>query len=96
MFTCPGRCAWQNRPGPNILNAGSLPAVNLPQPGNTFTLFLGRDSRTRGLALAELEALAGALLPVFFAFLHARIARQKTVLAQTRAQLRIENRQRAG
>jgi hypothetical protein len=46
MFSCPGRCVSQNAPGPNILNAGSLPAVNLPQPENTFTLFPGRDSKT--------------------------------------------------
>jgi hypothetical protein len=43
----------------------------------------GRDI-TLGLTLAELEALAGALLPVLLAFLHARIARQETVLAQAR------------
>src|ERR1700730_3948258 len=48
------------------------------------------------LALAELEALAGALLPVLLAFLHARIARQKAVLAQPGAQFRIEDGQRAG
>src|ERR1700730_2687173 len=54
------------------------------------------QDRTLGLTLAELEALAGALLPVLLAFLHARIARQKTVLAQARAQFRIEERQRAG
>jgi len=95
MFTCPGRCSSQNGPGPNILNAGSLPAVNLSRPGNAEYAFLGLDSRPRSLPLAELEALAGALLPVFLAFLHARIARQKTVLAQTRAQFRIENGERA-
>src|SRR5262249_32679628 len=46
----------------------------------------------RKLALGELEALAGALLPVLLALLHARIAREKTVLAQRRAQLEIEAR----
>src|SRR3984885_7574268 len=61
----------------------------------------GANPKTKGprpnrLALAELEALAGALLPVLFAFLHARIARQKSVLAQPGAQFRIEDGQRAG
>src|SRR6202030_3302397 len=43
------------------------------------------------LALCELEALARALLAVLFAFLHARIASQKSILAQRRAQFRIEH-----
>jgi hypothetical protein len=34
-----------------------------------------QSCRTPKLALGELEALAGALLPVLLAFLHARIAR---------------------
>src|SRR5260370_33317397 len=37
------------------------------------------------LTLRELEALARALLSVLLAFLHSRIARQKSVLAQRRA-----------
>src|SRR5712691_639262 len=57
---------------------------------------LAGRGRTRYLALAELEALAGALLPVFLAFLHARIARQKPVLAQPCAEFRIEEGERAG
>src|SRR6202166_1648692 len=44
------------------------------------------------LALGELEALACALLAVLLAFLHARIASQKSILAQRRAQFRIEHR----
>src|SRR5262249_35194487 len=48
------------------------------------------------LTLGELESLSCALLPVLFAFLHTGIARQKTVLAQCRTQLRIESRNRAG
>src|SRR5712664_4132639 len=44
------------------------------------------------LTLRELEALARALLSVLLAFLHSRIARQKSVLAQRRAQLWIEPR----
>src|ERR1700731_1006720 len=44
------------------------------------------------LALGELEALAGPLLPVLLAFLHARIASQKSILAQRRPQFRIEHR----
>src|SRR6202167_4323775 len=47
------------------------------------------------LPLAELEAPTRAFLSVFLAFLHARIARQKTVLAQRRTQLRIQLRERA-
>ena len=50
---------------------------------------------TQRLALGELESLARALLSVFLAFLHARVARQKTVGAQRRPQLRIELRNRA-
>src|SRR5713101_7986114 len=42
------------------------------------------------LTLRELEALARALLSVLLAFLHSRIARQKSILAQRRPQLRIE------
>ena len=52
-----------------------------------------KASKTSGhqqLALGELEALTRALLSVFLAFLHARIARQKSVLAKRRPQLRIE------
>src|SRR5262249_56176649 len=48
------------------------------------------------LALGELEALACALLPVLLALLHARIAREKTVFAQRRPQLRIEAGNGAG
>src|ERR1700688_435128 len=44
------------------------------------------------LALGELEALACPLLAVLLAFLHARIASQKSILAQRRAQFRIEHR----
>src|SRR5947207_12405418 len=46
------------------------------------------------LTLGELEALARALLSVLLAFLHPRIARQKSVLPQRRPQLRIESRHR--
>src|SRR5229473_1546541 len=57
----------------------------------------GRSKRPRGpltrrLALGELESLARALLPVLLALLHTGVARQKTVLAQRRPQLRIEFR----
>src|SRR5882724_5393675 len=46
------------------------------------------------LTLRELEALARAFLSVLLAFLHSRIARQKSVLPQRRPQLRIESRNR--
>src|SRR5260370_16805442 len=46
------------------------------------------------LTLRELEALARAFLSVLLAFLHWRIARQKSVLAQRRAQLWIKSRNR--
>src|SRR5580692_11759883 len=90
MFACPVAAADTHRPGTQHPIAGSLPAVNLSRPA--------RRERTEPfakLALAELEALAGTLLPVLLAFLHARIAGQKTILAQARSQLRIEDRQRA-
>src|SRR5271154_6046782 len=44
---------------------------------------------TSDLALGELEALARALLAVFLALFHARIAREKTVGAQRGAKLRV-------
>src|SRR6266851_5513684 len=57
----------------------------------------GRSKRPRGpltqrLALGELESLSRALLTVLLALLHTRVARQETVLAQRRPQLRIETR----
>src|ERR1700726_1550641 len=48
------------------------------------------------LTLRELEALACALLPVLLAFLHTGVARQKSVLAQCRAQFGVEAADRAG
>src|SRR6267154_914524 len=47
---------------------------------------------TKRLALCELESLSRALLPVLLPFLHARVACQKSVGAQSRSQLRIEAR----
>src|SRR5579864_3382164 len=93
MFASPEPFCRIGGPEPNILNAGSLPAVNL-----SCRIRRGGRDKTElfELALAELEALAGALLPVLLAFLHARIAGQKAILAQARAQFRIEERQRAG
>src|SRR5260370_1630386 len=46
------------------------------------------------LTLAELEALSCALLAVFLAFSHARIASEKSVVSQSLAQIRIQNRKR--
>ena len=37
MFTRTGRCVSQYGPAPNILIAGSLPAVNLPRQAGTET-----------------------------------------------------------
>ena len=86
MFARPGpfvtQRLWHRRSGTEHPIAGSLPAVNLSRPVRRG----GRDgTELFALALAELEALAGALLPVLLAFLHARIARQEPVLAQTGA-----------
>src|SRR5581483_6022392 len=50
----------------------------------------------RNLALGELEALAGALLPVFLALFAARVAREKAFRLQLLAQLCIELEQGAG
>ena len=41
MLTRPGRCASQNDPALNILNAGSLPAVNLSRPASRDGAELG-------------------------------------------------------
>src|ERR1700676_5812760 len=91
------RTRWAEEPF-----AGILPAVYsawLPGPEFVFqkhaTPYVSQTA-TRKLALAELEALAGALLAVLLAFAHARIAGQETIFAQARAQLRVEYRERAG
>src|SRR5882724_9313232 len=64
----------------------------------TATPELATDSRLRRsakrLPLGELESLSRALLTVLLAFLHARIACEKTVLTQRRAQLGVEARNR--
>src|SRR3989304_4292473 len=83
---------------PSILFAGSLPAVNYQWPvtgawrpvqtGCPDTCPLAPE--TCSLPLRVLEALAGALLAVLLALFHARVPRQKTVLAQRRAQVRVE------
>src|SRR6195256_1629648 len=62
----------------NPLELGVTPALPGPQK----------------LTLRELEALTRALLSVLLAFLHSRIARQKSVFPQRRPQLRIESRNR--
>src|SRR5882757_7400857 len=49
-----------------------------------------------GLALAELESLAGALLPVLLALLDARVAGEQTFALQRLAQLDVELEQSAG
>src|SRR4029077_6955534 len=74
--------------------AGSLPAViSASQLALTC-----RSSRGSGLVppnsltLRELEALTSALLPVFLALLHPRIARQKSICPQRWPQFRIEPR----
>src|SRR5579859_310887 len=80
------------------LLAGSLPAV-ISAAGlsssdrSSLQSPLPKAGATKPkLALGELEALARALLPVLLAFLHTGVTRQKTVLAQRSAQLRIELR----
>src|SRR5207253_9806635 len=57
----------------------------------------GGDPRRRRptLTLRELEALSRSRLPVFLAFLHARIAREESFLLQNTAQLGAELDQRA-
>src|SRR6266849_341687 len=74
-----------------------LAGRDLSGPTCVSPLELGTSPALPGakkLALRELEALARALLSVLLAFLHARIARQKSVLAQRRTQLWIELRDR--
>src|SRR5438270_7961342 len=63
-------------------------------PRKTGTEFVMPAGVTK-LTLRELEALARALLPVLLAFFHSRVARQESVLAQRRPQLRIEPRNRS-
>ena len=49
-----------------------------------------QNARGQKLALAELEAFPGALLPVLLPLTHARVAGHKTVAAQANPQIRIE------
>src|SRR6266478_2268 len=72
--------------------AGFLPAVISLRPGRSGALCSSGLPEPQKLTLRELEALARALLSVLLAFLHSRIARQKSVLTQRRPQLRIEPR----
>src|SRR5579872_2889242 len=58
-------------------------------------VFSSRWRTGASLTLAELEALPCALLPVFLALPHARIAREKAVGPQPVAQIGIENRKSA-
>ena len=50
-------------------------------PSKPGTEFVDASQSVRKLTLRELEALARALLPVFLALFHTRVAREKTVLA---------------
>src|SRR5208283_5498191 len=70
-----GRDLVRDAPDLNTLN--SLP---LPSPQAM--------AQALRLTLAELEAATRALLSVFLAFLHARIAREETVFAQCWTQFR--------
>src|ERR1700722_547876 len=72
----------------SILFCRSFPAVDLAGPDCS-------SPAVKKLALAVLEAATRSLLSVLLAFLHARIACQKPVLAQRRPQLRINLRERA-
>ena len=45
----------------------------------------------QSLPFAVLEAPSRALLPVLLALFHSRVARQKSILSQSRPQLRIED-----
>src|ERR1700730_16425413 len=82
----------------NSLFAGSLPAVisasRLRETAGArswaYTSCPAKLNTTR-LALGKLEALARALLAVLLAFFHARIASQKPILTQRRAQFRVEH-----
>src|SRR5438067_2855459 len=55
-----------------------------------------KNKKLKTLPLAELEALAGALLPVLLALFAARIAREQAFALQLLAQLSIELDERAG
>src|SRR5438067_5522869 len=55
-----------------------------------------KNKKLKTLPLAELEALAGALLPVLLALFAARIAREQAFALQLFAQLGVELDERAG
>src|SRR5437764_5092608 len=55
-----------------------------------------KNSKPKTLPFAELEALAGALLPVLLALFAARIAREQAFALQLFTQLGVEHDERAG
>src|SRR4029077_17193947 len=66
-----------------------------PLAGRELGPASSRKPDRKNLALAVLEAAPCALLSVLLAFLHARIARQETVLAQAGPQVGVQLRKRA-
>src|SRR5579863_9547616 len=65
----------------------------IPSGARDLSSILAPPSRT--LPLAELEPAPRTLLSVLLAFFHARIAREKTILAQRWPQFRVQPRKRA-
>src|SRR5690348_12709002 len=70
--------------------------VSKSMPRNRCKLVTLKRETLKLLALAELESLTRALLAVLFAFLDARVARQKTFALELFAQFRVELKQGAG
>src|SRR5260370_22273317 len=78
--------------------AGCLPAVISASSPLANSLELEATPEIPGpqkLSLRKLEAFPRALLPVLLPFLHTGIARQKSVLPQSRPQLPIKSRDRS-
>src|ERR1700675_1557054 len=78
--------------------AGSLPAVisagSLSRARWSSLQPTDQVGGPQKLPLRKLEAFPRALLPVLLAFLHTGIARQKSILPQSRPQLRVIPRDR--
>src|SRR5208283_499776 len=79
---------------PELMN--SLPSTRVEILRRANSALLRMTTQTKRLPLGELEALACTLLAVLLAFLHAGIARQKAVLAESGTQFRVKEADGAG
>src|ERR1043166_34498 len=80
----------------NFCWSGSLPKPCKLQKRRAVQIRISKSEfRNSRLSLRELEALAGALLPILLAFLDARVAGYESGLFQCRSQVCVVFKQRA-